>query len=280
MRSTIISIDVGTHAARTRLIFGLTGGALANDAHPDRRRGGDRRRTGRIPTDNEVPQSDARSVRQRPRRSGRRFGKRERGLGFTPDQQASLPPDIALAYDRSVQSAAEATNFDQRWSAGARPMAAPATPGRRSGRRLQQLTTQTYGYAAGMDYHYAPYGVAGFALAGGGTSWGLQRARHRLQPGLPVRRLRHRVVRPRLSCRRAVVHQQLVYDQSHRARRPAAGELRWAELRRPVRGRVSLRRAANARGDALWRRAIQDFQTPSYSEADPPAAASVCPMRR
>ncbi|MGA8078179.1 MAG: hypothetical protein WB868_12410, partial [Xanthobacteraceae bacterium] len=37
-------------------------------------------------------------------------------LGFAPDQQANLPPDIALAYDE-VFKAPPKTNFDQRWSA-------------------------------------------------------------------------------------------------------------------------------------------------------------------
>ena len=35
------------------------------------------------------------------------------------------------------------------------------------------VTTSTYGYAAGMDYHYSPDTVLGFALAGGGTNWNL-----------------------------------------------------------------------------------------------------------
>ena len=36
------------------------------------------------------------------------------------------------------------------------------------------MNTSTYGFAAGMDYHYSPDSVVGFALAGGGTNWGLQ----------------------------------------------------------------------------------------------------------
>jgi hypothetical protein len=35
------------------------------------------------------------------------------------------------------------------------------------------VTTSTYGYAAGMDYHYSPDTVFGFSLAGGGTNWNL-----------------------------------------------------------------------------------------------------------
>jgi outer membrane autotransporter protein len=35
------------------------------------------------------------------------------------------------------------------------------------------LSTTTAGYAGGLDYHLSRDSVAGFALAGGGTSWGL-----------------------------------------------------------------------------------------------------------
>ena len=38
------------------------------------------------------------------------------------------------------------------------------------------ITAQTFGFAAGMDYHVSPYTVVGFALAGGGTDWGLANA--------------------------------------------------------------------------------------------------------
>jgi outer membrane autotransporter protein len=35
------------------------------------------------------------------------------------------------------------------------------------------VTARDFGFAAGMDYHFSPDTVAGFALAGGGTNWGL-----------------------------------------------------------------------------------------------------------
>src|SRR6185437_7645475 len=35
------------------------------------------------------------------------------------------------------------------------------------------VTTGSYGYATGLDYHYSPDTVAGFSLAGGGTNWNL-----------------------------------------------------------------------------------------------------------
>ncbi len=38
-------------------------------------------------------------------------------LGFAPDQQASLPPDIALAYASILNKAPPKPSFDQRWAA-------------------------------------------------------------------------------------------------------------------------------------------------------------------
>jgi hypothetical protein len=35
------------------------------------------------------------------------------------------------------------------------------------------LIARTFGYAAGLDYHFTRDTVAGFALAGGGTNWSL-----------------------------------------------------------------------------------------------------------
>ena len=38
------------------------------------------------------------------------------------------------------------------------------------------VSTQAYGVVGGMDYHFSPDTIAGFALAGGGTNWGLANA--------------------------------------------------------------------------------------------------------
>jgi autotransporter-associated beta strand protein len=92
--------------------------------------------------------------------------------GFAPEQQTSFPPDVALAYD-AVLKAPPATAFDRRWTTwgaafgGSNTTAGDATFG------SHDSTAQIYGYAAGMDYHYAKDSVVGFALAGGGTNWGL-----------------------------------------------------------------------------------------------------------
>jgi autotransporter-associated beta strand protein/probable HAF family extracellular repeat protein len=93
-------------------------------------------------------------------------------LGFAPDRQASFPPDIALAY-AGVLKAPPKPAFEQRWSAwGAsyggynKTSGDPATG-------TNDVTARTFGFAAGMDYHVSPDTLAGFALASGGTNWGL-----------------------------------------------------------------------------------------------------------
>ena len=96
-------------------------------------------------------------------------------IGFAPDQQTSLPPDVALAY-ASVLTKAPPQTFEQRWTAwgsafgGANKTNGDPVVG------SNNTTAATYGFAGGMDYHFTPYTVAGFALAGAGTNWGLANA--------------------------------------------------------------------------------------------------------
>jgi uncharacterized protein with beta-barrel porin domain len=96
-------------------------------------------------------------------------------IGFAPDEKENLPPEVALAY-ASVFKAPPKTAFDQRWTAwgaaygGSNSTNGDATVG------SNNVTAQTYGFAAGMDYHVSSHTVVGFALAGGGTNWGLANA--------------------------------------------------------------------------------------------------------
>ncbi len=93
-------------------------------------------------------------------------------LGFAPDQQANLPPDIALAY-AGVLKAPPSTTFNQRWSTWGSGFGGSGTTNGDPSVGSNNVTTSTYGYAGGMDYHYSPDTVVGFALAGGGTNWDL-----------------------------------------------------------------------------------------------------------
>jgi autotransporter-associated beta strand protein len=105
-------------------------------------------------------------------------------LGFAPDQADGLPPDIALAYagvlkapppsHPSPASGGESGwGFEQRWTAWGAGFGGSATTNGNPIVGSNNVTTGTFGYAAGMDYHYSPDTVLGFALAGGGTSWNL-----------------------------------------------------------------------------------------------------------
>jgi outer membrane autotransporter protein len=93
-------------------------------------------------------------------------------IGFAPDQEASFPPDIALAY-AGVLKAPPKQNFAQRWTTWASGFGGGA---RTNGDPIigsNTITTDIFGFAAGMDYHYSPDTVVGFALAGAGTNWNL-----------------------------------------------------------------------------------------------------------
>ncbi len=91
-------------------------------------------------------------------------------LGFAPDQQKSLPPNIALAYADALKAP---PSLAQRWTAWGAGFGGSATANGDPAVGSNNVTTSTYGYAAGMDYHYSPDTVLGFALAGGGTNWNL-----------------------------------------------------------------------------------------------------------
>ena len=93
-------------------------------------------------------------------------------MGFASEDLASLPPDIALAYGE-VLKAPPPVPFQQRWTAWG---AAYGGSNSSSGNAVvgsNNVSTQAYGVVGGMDYHFSPDTIAGFALAGGGTNWGL-----------------------------------------------------------------------------------------------------------
>ena len=91
---------------------------------------------------------------------------------FAAEEEASLPPDIALAY-ASVFKAPPKPIIEQHWSTwgsaygGSNISNGNATVG------SNNVTTDIFGFAAGMDYTFTPDLLAGFALAGAGINWGL-----------------------------------------------------------------------------------------------------------
>jgi uncharacterized protein with beta-barrel porin domain len=96
-------------------------------------------------------------------------------LGFAPDRQATLPPDIALAYT-SVLKAPPPASFARRWSAWAAGFGGGSTTSGDPVAGSSNISTSTFGYAAGIDYHVSPDTVLGFSLAGGGAQWNLANA--------------------------------------------------------------------------------------------------------
>jgi uncharacterized protein with beta-barrel porin domain len=94
-------------------------------------------------------------------------------LAFAPEQEANLPPEVARAYAPLLYKAPAAPIYQPRWTAwgagygGSNNASGNATVG------SNNITASTYGGAAGVDYHFTPDTVAGFALAGAGTNWNL-----------------------------------------------------------------------------------------------------------
>jgi outer membrane autotransporter protein len=64
-------------------------------------------------------------------------------------------------------------SFDQRWTVWGTGFGGSAVTNGNLAAGTNTVTAQTHGGAGGMDYHFTPDTLAGFALAGGGTNWGL-----------------------------------------------------------------------------------------------------------
>jgi uncharacterized protein with beta-barrel porin domain len=92
--------------------------------------------------------------------------------GFAPDQEASFPPDIAVAY-ASVFKAPPLAPFNPQWTAWGSGFGASSTTNGNAVVGSNNVTARDYGFAGGMDYHATPSTVYGFALAGGGANWNL-----------------------------------------------------------------------------------------------------------
>ena len=94
-----------------------------------------------------------------------------RAMAFAPDEAASLPPDIALAYAGVLKAPPVA--FEQRWTTWGASYGGGNWTNGNAATGSSNVNAQTYGFAAGMDYHYSPDTIFGFALGGGGTNWGI-----------------------------------------------------------------------------------------------------------
>jgi autotransporter-associated beta strand protein len=162
----------GTLPPNFSTVFGLTGPALANALNQI---------DGEASVDAEATafksMNQFLSLMLDPFVDGRTGSPSGGALGFAPDQPASLPPDVALAYDSVLKAPPKPAAFDQRWTAwGSAYGGASHTDGDPAVIGSTNFSAQTYGFAAGMDRHFSPDMVAGFALAGGGTHWDLAQA--------------------------------------------------------------------------------------------------------
>ncbi|MFZ0606870.1 MAG: autotransporter domain-containing protein [Xanthobacteraceae bacterium] len=195
---------------------------------------------------------------------------------FAPDDQASLPPDIALAYAHALHQkptpSSQPQDFEQRWSAWASGFGGSSTIDGNTTVGSSNVTATDYGYAAGMTYHATPSTSYGFALAGGGTNWNLAQS---------------------LGSGRSDSFQAGVYGTSHFGPAYLSGALafanHWFSTSRIALGdnlTASFQgQSYAARGEAGYRYGlpiigyiigvtpyaalqVQDFHTPGYSETD------------
>jgi uncharacterized protein with beta-barrel porin domain len=97
-------------------------------------------------------------------------------IGFAPEQQDNLPPDIALAYASILTKALPAATFEGRWTAWGSAYGGANNTNGNAAAGSNNVTTSTFGFAGGMDYHLSPNTIVGFSLAGAGTNWGLANA--------------------------------------------------------------------------------------------------------
>lgn len=95
-------------------------------------------------------------------------------IGFAPEEDQFLPPDLALAYASILNRAGAAPlPFVQRWTSwgasygGGNFSSGNGTVG------SSNVSSQVFGFVGGMDYHYSPDTIVGFALGGGGVNWAL-----------------------------------------------------------------------------------------------------------
>lgn len=93
-------------------------------------------------------------------------------LAFSDEQSGSPNPALAYGPTDQVRPRLE-TAFDRRWSVWGSGFGGSNNAGGDPVVGSHDITASTYGVAVGLDYRFSPDTVAGIAVAGGGTSWGL-----------------------------------------------------------------------------------------------------------
>ena len=92
-------------------------------------------------------------------------------MAFAPNEAASLPPDVALAYASVLGT--PPPSFAPHWTTWGTSYGGGNWTVGNTAIGSSNVAAQTYGFAGGMDYHYSPDAIFGFALGGGGTNWAI-----------------------------------------------------------------------------------------------------------
>ena len=98
----------------------------------------------------------------------------ERAVAYTEDgKRRSKPERDAYAAMYKKAMVAPVDTFLQRWSVWAAGFGGSLTTDGNAAVGSNALSSRIYGTAVGTDYRISPFTLAGFALAGGGTNFGL-----------------------------------------------------------------------------------------------------------
>jgi uncharacterized protein with beta-barrel porin domain len=88
--------------------------------------------------------------------------------GYASTQKTGAARDANAMFTKAMPAA---PTFDQRWSVWAAGYGGSQTTSGNTALGSNDTTSRVYGTAVGADYRFSPFTIAGFALAGGGTSF-------------------------------------------------------------------------------------------------------------
>jgi autotransporter-associated beta strand protein len=89
--------------------------------------------------------------------------------------QAGAPPNTAIfgLSPPATKDCAMRGVYEPRWSAWGSAFGGTTNANGNTSAGSNNINASTFGFAGGMDYHVTPNTLFGFALAGGGTNWGI-----------------------------------------------------------------------------------------------------------
>ena len=96
---------------------------------------------------------------------------RETGSSAPPAYADSAPTGAARDAYAMLAKAPSANTFEQRWNVWAASFGGSQTTDGNTAQGSNSATSRLFGTAAGAEYAFSPQTLAGFALAGGGTSF-------------------------------------------------------------------------------------------------------------